>query len=69
MDYYPNCIDLFTYIHKNKNILSMYGKLLLLSNIANGLRFLKNHRIVHMDLNPRNILVGPGMLTKIIDFG
>lgn len=69
MDYYSNCYDLYTYIQKNKQTFSIYGKLLLLANIANGLRFLKKQRIVHMDLTPRNILVGPGLLTKIIDFG
>lgn len=54
---------------KNKQTLSIYSKLHLLANIANGLRFLKKQGIVHMDLNPRNILVAPGLLTKIIDFG
>lgn len=42
---------------------------MLLGNIANGLRFLKNYHIVHMDLTPKNILVWPQLITKIIDFG
>lgn len=42
---------------------------MILGNIANGLRFLKNQKIVHMDLTPKNILIGQAYLTKIIDFG
>jgi len=69
MDYLPNSPTLHTYLHNNKASISILGKLSLLANITNGLRFLKQHRITHMDLNPNNILVGPHLITKIIDFG
>lgn len=69
MDYNPNIFDLSMYLQKYKNVLSIRTKLLLLSNIANGLRFLNSNKIVHMDLAPKNILVSAGLLTKIIDFG
>jgi serine/threonine protein kinase len=69
MDFLPNCPDLHNYIERNKKTLSVLSKLVLLSNIANGLRFLKNHHIVHMDLTLKNIMVGPNLVTKIIDFG
>jgi serine/threonine protein kinase len=69
MDYNPHAIDLSKYFEKNKNVMSIFTKIALLSNIANGLRFLNSHRIVHMDLAPKNILVSNGLLTKIIDFG
>ena len=69
MDYNPHVIDLSIYLEKNKNVMSIFTKIALLSNIANGLRFLNSHRIVHMDLAPKNILVSNGLLTKIIDFG
>ena len=69
MDYNPKWNDLNQYINLNKYVLSTVTKLKILANIANGLRFLNNHHIVHMDLAPKNILVGSGLLTKIIDFG
>jgi serine/threonine protein kinase len=69
VDYNPHVIDLSIYLEKNKNVMSIFTKIALLSNIANRLRFLNSHRIVHMDLVPKNILVSNGLLTKIIDFG
>lgn len=69
MDYLPNCPTLHQYMEKKKLSLSILGKLSLLANIANGLRFLKHYHIAHMDFNPTNILVGPYLNTKIIDFG
>ena len=69
MDYMPNCPNLHSYMEKHKMTLSILGKLSLLANISNGLRFLKHYRITHMDLNPNNILVSPHLITKLIDFG
>lgn len=69
MDFLPNSMDLYSYILKNRQTFSFFGKLIILSNIANGLRFLRNYRIVHMDLSLKNILVGSSLITKIIDFG
>ena len=69
MDYYSNSLDLHSYVERHKYTMSMTTKLLLMSSVANGLRFLRNHRIVHMDLTPKNVLVTWGLITKIIDFG
>lgn len=38
-------------------------------NVLQGLRLLKERKIVHMDLSPKNILVFPSLLAYIIDFG
>lgn len=48
--------------------MSIRTKIVLLAGIANGLRFLKNHNIAHMDLTPKNVLIAPGLIPKIIDF-
>lgn len=69
MDFPSNSIDLQTYASKHKSSISITTKLFLLSSISNGLRFLRNNKIVHMDLTPKNILVVSGLITKIIDFG
>lgn len=69
MDYLQGCLDLDKFLEKNKGSLSIINKLLIFSNISNALRFLKRHRVVHMDLNPNNVLMSPGFFTKIIDFG
>jgi len=69
MDYLQGSLNLDKFVLKNKFSLSIMSKLLILSNISNGLRFLKRHKVVHMDLNPLNILMAPGLLPKIIDFG
>ena len=41
----------------------------LIVNISNGLRFIDDYNVVHMDLNLNNILVYKDYLTKLIDFG
>jgi serine/threonine protein kinase len=69
MEYIPNSLDLYNFVERNKQTLNLTTKFIILANIANGLRFLKNQRIVHMDLTPKNILIGSGLFTKIIDFG
>lgn len=69
MDYLLGYVDLNTYLENHHSTMSIITRIALLSNIANALRFLNSHKIVHMDLTPRNILVGPNLLTKIIDFG
>jgi len=39
------------------------------ADIARGLRFLHSHGIVHLDIKPANVLVSPGDVCKIVDFG
>ena len=36
--------------------------------ISQGLRFLKDYKIVHLDLKPTNIMVGKKLDLKFIDF-
>ena len=57
MDFYPNHLNLFQYLDAKKKSLSLRIRLHILSNLANGLRFLNKKKIVHMDLTPANILL------------
>ncbi|KAM3213897.1 hypothetical protein ACQJBY_066371 [Aegilops geniculata] len=41
----------------------------IIKGICRGLLFLHNIRIIHMDLNPQNILLGDDMEPKIAEFG
>lgn len=34
-----------------------------------GIRFLRDNKIVHLDLKPQNLLIGKGLLLRITDFG
>lgn len=40
----------------------------MLRYIAQGIKFLKDNKIQHLDLKPMNILMTPGIV-KLIDFG
>jgi len=48
--------------------MTLNTKLILLKYIAEGIKFLKDHKICHLDIKPSNILFGNG-LVKLIDFG
>jgi len=64
---YP-CLGEFMRSHKKT--ITLRTKLIILSHVAHGLRFLKNYDIVHNDLKINNILVvAKDMLIKLIDFG
>ena len=69
MDFYPKTMTLKQYMEYHSTTMQIKSKMLLLSNIANGLRFLKKNGVVHLDLNVNNILVTQNLLTKLIDFG
>lgn len=68
MDY---CIfrSLDTYRKLNNCTLSQLTKLYLLSQIVEGLRFLRDHKIIHFDVKPQNMLICRGLILKITDFG
>ena len=48
--------------------MSLSTKLFLLRYIAQGMKFLKDHDVYHLDLKPSNILIGSEQI-RIIDFG
>ena len=60
--------SLATFRQKNKDFMTLTTKLVLLKYIAQGIKFLKDHKICHLDIKPSNILFGNG-LVKLIDFG
>lgn len=48
--------------------MSLHSKLIYLKYIAQGIKFLKDHDICHLDIKPTNILFGSGIV-KLTDFG
>lgn len=56
-------------MHSQGDKLSLLTKLYIMYSIAQSLRFLRDNKIVHLDLKPNNILLHPKMLIKLIDFG
>ena len=48
---------------------TFWGKLYLLVNLMHGMRILKLHQIVHLDLKPINIMMTKNLIPKIFDFG
>jgi serine/threonine protein kinase len=48
--------------------MTLSSKLTYLKFIAEGIKFLKDHEIVHLDIKPSNLLFGFGIV-KITDFG
>lgn len=63
---YGNLAD---FMKNRKKFTSLNGKLVLMFSITMGLRFLEKFKIVHLDFKPSNIMIVPGLLIKIIDFG
>ncbi len=67
MEFYPHkSLDHF----RSKNdSMSLNTKLWFLSQIANGIRYLKEEGIYHLDLKGSNVLVQKNYNLKLIDFG
>lgn len=63
-----NYISLKQYIQSFKINISLRSKLFLLTQVAQGLRILKDNKVVHMNLHPNNILVLKDLQIKLIDF-
>jgi serine/threonine protein kinase len=57
------------YIKQNNECLSLFTKLYSLSQILQGMRFLQENKITHMDLKPQNILIGRTLNMKLNDLG
>jgi serine/threonine protein kinase len=41
----------------------------IIKSICEGVNYLHQHRNIHMDLKPQNILLDDSMVPKIVDFG
>jgi serine/threonine protein kinase len=61
--------SLDSYVKSNKITMSFLTKLYLLCQVIQGLRFLRDNNIVHMDMKPQNVLVGKGLLLRLTNFG
>jgi serine/threonine protein kinase len=66
---YINHPTLAEYITKNKDTMSYQTKIYLGYIIAQGLRYLQEYQIAHLDLKPANIMVCKQLMVKLIDFG
>ena len=69
MEFDPRSLCLGEYLMFHSSSLSLATKLGILGHLANGLRFLHYYKVIHMDLNPNNVLINDHNLPQIIDFG
>jgi len=67
MEYYPHkSLESFLDHHDH---MSLNTKLWFLIQVANGLKFLVENGIYHLDLKPGNVMLTRNFLCKLIDFG
>ena len=52
-----------------QHALPLERRLRLFSTVCGAVQYAHQHAVVHRDLKPANILVGPGDVPKIVDFG
>jgi len=67
MEYYPHR-SLESFLDNHDHI-SVNTKMWFLIQIANGLHFLEEKGIYHLDLKPGNVMLTRNFLCKLIDFG
>ncbi|OGT07786.1 MAG: hypothetical protein A2X78_02935 [Gammaproteobacteria bacterium GWE2_37_16] len=68
MEFTPEgSLDVF--LRKNGKSLDLKQKLQIIMGIAQGLNYLHTRHVVHRDIKSLNILIFPGLVPKIIDFG
>lgn len=63
---FPN---LGEFIKQNRDSLSYQTKIYFGYIIAQGLRYLQEYQIAHLDLKPANIMLHKKLMIKFIDFG
>lgn len=68
MDYIP-FKTLGQFLNESKNSLALVTKLGYMFSICQALRYLRDYKIVHLDLKPNNIMIYWNLLIKLIDFG
>lgn len=68
MDFLPDG-NLVEYLRARFKFLSLLSKLYLMFSITMAVRYMEIYNIVHLDLKPNNVMLAPGLLIKIIDFG
>lgn len=67
MSWIPNARPLDAYCDHHR--LGRTERLALLRQVATGLRHLHDHAVLHLDLKPRNVLVGDDGVPVIVDLG
>lgn len=68
MDYISSK-NLNEFMRDYKSSVSLLTKLYLIYSIIQSLRYIRDYRIVHLDLKPNNVMIFFNMLIKLIDFG
>lgn len=63
---FPN---LATFMELNKHTMSTNTKIYLILILCQGLRYLKQYQIAHLDLKPSNVMLNRFLGLRIIDFG
>ncbi len=53
----------------NAHALSLERRLRIFVAVCGAVQYAHQHAVVHRDLKPANILVGPGDVPKVVDFG
>lgn len=41
----------------------------IIYNVTKGLKYMHNHKMLHLDIKPKNIMISPDGVVKLIDFG
>lgn len=67
--FHPATEDLYSYIRSQKSLLPEVTVLNFMRMIFSGISYIHASNIIHRDMKPSNILLFPGNVLKICDFG